>query len=365
MLIEDITSNGEGVGTLDGKKIFVEGALPSEEVEVAITENRKRFAKAELLRILRPSPHRVDPVCPLFGICGGCQLMHLSYEAQLQWKQKRVRDALFRLGGLEVEVAPCTPSPDQLGYRNKIHLHQGGFHKRHSHEIVPISRCYIHNPVGEKALPLVKDAQEAIIRTALATGEVLLEIDGKTNRESITEELGSLRFTIRAGDFFQVNPKQAVQLYQKALACAELNRSMRVLDAYCGVGCLSLFAAQQAGEVWGIESIESAVKSGQENSKLNQLTNVHFICDRVEKRMAQLGIFDVIFLNPPRGGVDPLVLTTLLEHPPQKLLYISCDPATLARDLKVLQKGFSIEGVFPFDMFPQTVHVETLVVLSS
>lgn len=341
----------------------MDGALPHEQVEVSITENRKRFAKAKLLHILQPSADRRSPICPLFGICGGCQLMHLSYEAQLEWKQKRVRDALLRLGGLEVEVAFCTPSPDQLGYRNKIHLHQGGFHKKHSHEIVSIHRCYIHNPIGEKALPLVQNAQEAIIRTALATGDVLVEIDGKANKESIIEKLGSLRFIIRPGVFFQVNPKQAFQLYQKAVACADLKPSMRVLDAYCGVGCLSLFAAELAGEVVGIESVESAVTSAQENAKLNQLINVTFLCERVERKLPDLGVFSVIFLNPPRGGVDPLVLKTLLEHPPEKLLYISCDPATLARDLKVLQQGFLIEGVFPFDMFPQTVHVETLVVL--
>lgn len=361
VLIEDLTSSGEGVGTLEGKKVFVDGALPSELVEIEITTSKKRYSKAKLLKIVKPSSARVDPICPLFGSCGGCQLMHLSYEEQLIWKRRRVKEALQRIGGLEVEVAACNPSPDQLGYRNKIHLHEGGFYKRHSHDIVQVERCYIHNPIGEKALKRVQNAREAIIRTSLATEEVLLVVDGKSSCDFITETLGDLKFKIRGGDFFQVNPKQAVQLYQKAIDCAELKSSARVLDGYCGVGCLSLFAAKEASEVVGIEVAKKAVQSAEENARLNGITNTQFICGKFEERLPHLGKFDVVFLNPPRGGVDPQVVQTLLAHPPQKLIYISCDPATLSRDLKVLQAGFSIKGVFPFDMFPQTVHVETLV----
>lgn len=363
MIIEDLTSSGEGVGTLEGKKVFVDGALPGEQVEIEVTEVKKRYLKAKLLKVTNPSPARVSPICPLFGICGGCQLMHLSYSEQLNWKRKRVSDALKRIGGLDVMVEPCAPSPDQLGYRNKVHLHQGGYHKRHSHEIVPIDRCYIHNPIGEKMLPLAKNSGEAIIKTALASGEVLVEIDGRSNLPFITEQLGPLRFKIGPRDFFQVNPKQAYQLYQKAIGCAKLDRSTRVLDAYCGVGCLSLFAALEAKEVLGIEIEESAVISARENGKLNGISNASFTCGRVEKQLPKLGSFDTIFLNPPRGGVEPQVIATLLKHPPQRLIYISCDPATLARDLKLLQGGFIIEKAFPFDMFPQTVHVETLVEL--
>ncbi len=356
MIIEDLTSNGEGVGSVDGKKVFVDGALPGEEVEIELTENRKRFAKAKLKRIVRPSPHRVDPICPLFGTCGGCQLMHLSYPEQLNWKRKRVHDALTRIGGLKVEVAECTASPDQLGYRNKIHLHQGGFHKRHSHEIVPVDRCYIHNELGEKSLPLTKNSTEAIIRTA--NGEVLVEIDGVCNRPFIIEQLGSLRFKIGPRDFFQVNPKQAYQLYRHAIGSATLGK---VLDAYCGVGTLSLFAAKHSKEVLGIEVVESAVESAKENARLNGIENVVFKCGKVEKLLPKLGSFDTIFLNPPRGGVEPQVVEALLKTPPKRLIYISCDPATLARDLKLLGQKFVIEEVIPFDMFPQTIHVETLV----
>jgi tRNA/tmRNA/rRNA uracil-C5-methylase (TrmA/RlmC/RlmD family) len=337
MIIEDLTSSGEGVGSIDGKKVFVDGALPGEQVEVEIIEDRKRYAKAKLLRIVKSSPDRRDPICPLFGTCGGCQLMHLSYEAQLKWKRKKVEEALKRIGGLDVHVSDCVPSPDQLGYRNKIHLHQGGLHKRHSHEIVPIDHCYILDPSGNKRLPV---EGEAIIRSPL-------------------QQLGHLQFKIGPHDFFQVNSKQAVQLYLKAISYAQPKG--KVLDAYCGVGCLSLFAAQDADQVLGIEIEQSSVKCAEENAKLNRIKNVSFKCGRVEKLLPKLGTFDTIFLNPPRGGVEPNVIAALRKHPPKRLVYISCDPATLARDLKAL--GFKIEEVVPFDMFPQTIHIETLVSL--
>lgn len=338
MLIEDLSSSGEGVGSIDGKKVFVDGALPGEEVEVEIFEDKKRYARAKLIRLSKASPARRDPVCPLFGTCGGCQLMHLSYEEQLKWKRKKVQEALKRIGGLDVEVSMCIPSPDQLGYRNKIHLHRGGLNKRHSHEIVPIDYCYILDPEGNKQLPVVG---ETIIRAPIQT-------------------LGHLKFKIGANDFFQVNSKQALQLYQKAISCAKPKG--KVLDAYCGVGCLALFAAGCAEHVLGIEIVQSSVKSAEENAKLNGIANVSFRCGRVENLLPKLGSFDTIFLNPPRGGVEPAVIAALRKHPPKKLIYISCDPATLARDLKALE--FKINEVVPFDMFPQTIHIETLVSLS-
>jgi len=289
--------------------------------------------------------------------------MHLDYPAQLKWKQKRIKDALLRIGKIDFPVSPCTPSPDQLGYRNKIHLHEGGFYKKNSHDIVKVDKCYIHSPIGEKALPLVKNAKEAIIKSSIDSGDVLLVIDGKSDKPFITEKLGDLRFQIGGRDFFQINPKQALQLYEKAMQCAQIDREMRVLDGYCGVGTLSLFAAKKAKSVLGIEQVGSAIKSAKQNAKLNSIGNVEFQLGKVEDELPKLDPFDAIFLNPPRGGLDPKVIEALLKAPPKRLIYISCDPATLSRDLSILQEQFTIQDVFPFDMFPQTVHVETLVSL--
>jgi len=364
LTIEDLASSGEGVGTVEGKKVFIDGALPGERVHAEVTLSKKRYSKAKLLRIENASPYRVNPICPLFGLCGGCQIMHLSYPEQLAWKQRRVANALRRIGGLDIEVAPCEASPKDLEYRNKIVLEKGGFHKRHSHEIVPIPRCYIHNSLGEKALAQTAGTQKATIRTSFASQEVMIIKDGKANRDFIIERLGPLQFKIRPKDFFQINPLQAVRLYEKAVELAQLSMTTRVLDAYCGVGCLSLFAALKAKEVVGIETGRTAIKSAKENALLNTISNAQFICGAVEQFLPKLGLFDTVFLNPPREGVAPKVIEALLTHSPNRLLYISCDPATLSRDLKALKEAFHIEKVIPFDMFPQTVHVETVVVLN-
>ena len=354
MHIDDLTTAGEGIGSIDGLKVFVFGPLPGEEVEVEITEQKKRYAKGVLKKILHSSDQRVDPVCPHFGICGGCQIMHLSYPAQLDWKTGRVKNALKRIGGLDVAVEPCEPSPKELGYRSKIHLHHGGLYQRGSHQIEPIKKCYVHNDVGEAARQGIQ-GKEVIVKTSLATNEVLIVTDGKADREYITEQLGELKFKIRPRDFFQVNPQQALKLYNKAVQLAHLTGKESVIDAYCGVGGLALFAAKNAKHVYGIETVKSAVTSARENANLNGIKNVTFECQKVGALKA-----DCIFLNPPRSGIDLKVLDACDAS---RLIYISCDPATLARDLKILSARYTIEAVYPFDMFPQTTHVETVVSL--
>ncbi|GAB5411921.1 MAG: 23S rRNA (uracil(1939)-C(5))-methyltransferase RlmD [Chlamydiales bacterium] len=361
--IVDLTSSGEGVARQDGKAIFIDGALPGETVNAKITQSKKRFSKARLTSILTPSPDRVKPICPLFGTCGGCQIMHLSYPAQLKWKTSRIENALKRIAKIDTPVQPTIASPDQLYYRHKIQLHNGGFYKRHTHTTIPVSKCYIHNQTGNTQLPQVKNYREATIRTSSTTNETLLICDGKPNKTHITEKLSNLTFHIGPHDFFQINPHQASQLYEKALSLANLTSKSRILDAYCGVGTLTLLAAQKSQEVIGVESGRTAIQNARKNAQLNNITNATFYCDLVENKIASLGTFDTIFLNPPRSGTDPQVLQAILQNPPQTLIYISCDPATLARDLTALNTNFTITHIQPFDLFPQTTHVETLACL--
>ncbi len=362
--IVDLTSSGEGVARQDGKAIFIDGALPGETVEAEIIQSKKRFSKARLSTILEPSSHRVEPICPLFGTCGGCQIMHLAYPAQLKWKTSRLQNTLQRIAKINTPVQPTIASPDQLYYRHKIQLHNGGFYKRQTHTTVPISKCYIHNQAGDAELAQVKNCREATIRTSSTTKETLLICNGKPNKTHITEKLLGLTFQISPHDFFQINPRQASQLYEKALQLANLTSKSRVLDAYCGVGTLTLLAAQKSQEVIGVESGRTAIQNARKNAELNNITNAAFYCDLVENKIASLGTFDTVFLNPPRDGLDPKILQELLQNPPQTLIYISCDPATLARDLSQLHSTFDIDYVQPFDLFPQTSHVETLVQLT-
>jgi 23S rRNA (uracil1939-C5)-methyltransferase len=435
LTIDALGIHGEGIGRHNGYTIFVPGALPGETVSVELVDRQRRYGHGKLLAILTPSPSRVEPPCPLFGKCGGCQLMHLGYSGQLQVKRQRVVDALQRIGHFEnLHVEPCTPSPQPLAYRNKIQLPVRstpdgialGLYAVSSHELVPILSCEIHCTIGQSVYETVRELvigsgikpydppsrkgvlRHLLIKSAVHTGEVLVILVATTGekaqfiplaekilkhcpavkgvilntntasgnvilgstyrilagREYILERLGELVFKVSPASFFQVNPQQAVQLYSKAVEIAGLSGSERVLDAFCGVGTLSLFFARHVHSVVGVECISEAIADAKDNGRLNAIENVSFVCDSSENFIKTLKAIDLAILNPPRKGCDPSLLEALQQLAPKTILYISCDPATLARDLALLCGGrYAVAAVHPFDMFPQTAHVETLVKL--
>lgn len=421
LTIERLGINGEGVGRWQGFTIFAFGALPGERILARITETRKTFARGTILERFETSPHRVTPPCPLFGQCGGCALLHLEYEEQLKAKRQKVVDALERIAKIDVEVLPCIASPKPLSYRNKIQLpvsknHRLGLYAQNSHDLIEIEGCNIHSPLGEEALAhiqrLLKTSPEAkvlkhvLIKTAVNTQQILVILVTRTNesvgalaeeilrsmpqikgvvqninpdegnvilsphfrtlagKDSIEEKLSGFIFKVSPASFFQVNPAQAEMLYAKVVELAHLTGEERVLDAYCGVGTLSLILAQHAKEVIGIESVTDAIQDAKENARRNQIDNAKFICGLAEERIGELQGVDLAAVNPPRKGCESSFLEKLVQLKPKRILYVSCDPATLARDLQILtQKGYRVKTVQPFDMFPQTMHVETVVEL--
>lgn len=417
--IHALGSSGEGVAYHEGYTLFIEGALPGEEVETEITECHKRYGRGKLLRVITPSPDRVKPVCPLFGTCGGCQVMHLSYPKQLEMKRQRVAEALKRIGKIEnCEVLPCLPSPNPLGYRNKIQLPvrgtEIGLYTHSTHDIVPVETCFIHSPLGDRVYREVKRIIEAspitglkhiLIKSTLFTEEALVVL---VTSQAITpqlrqaakemipfvkgvvhnwqpaagnvilgreytviegeghllERLLGLTFKVSPASFFQVNPAQAERLYATALEFAALQGDETVLDAYCGVGTMALIFARHAKKVIGVECVEEAIKDAIENAARNEIRNASFAAANAEEYIAALKQVDVALLNPPRKGCDPAFLAGLKRLKPKKLIYVSCDPATLARDLALLMEGgYRVEKVQPVDMFPQTAHVETVCLL--
>ncbi|MCH9626552.1 MAG: 23S rRNA (uracil-C(5))-methyltransferase RlmCD [Chlamydiales bacterium] len=419
--ITSLSSTGEGVGSVDGLKIFVEGALPGEAVSVEIIKRKKNYAKGRLHSLLSPSAERTHPICPHFGTCGGCQVMHLQYPAQLALKRQRVIDSLQRIGGFAYpEVLPCLPSPSSLGYRNKIQLpvvwdlgkKTIGLYRKQSHEVIPIDHCYIQCPQGEEIFALIKQrltipsVRYVLIRTAVFNDEslVVLVTDGRFSEELkafaeqlmqanplikgviesintrkdnvilgkkfrtlagrpyLVEKLSGKTFKLSASSFFQVNPAQTERLYEKALAFAAIQPDETVLDAYCGVGTLALFAADHARRVYGVECVAPAIENAIENASLNNTTNCSFTCGYAEKMISHFDA-DIVLLNPPRKGCAPSLLEALLQKPPRTIVYISCDPATLARDLALLSSTYQLKKIQPVDMFPQTMHVETVVKL--
>jgi 23S rRNA (uracil1939-C5)-methyltransferase len=418
--IHGLGSSGEGVGYFKGYTIFVDGALPGETILAQLTDCRKTYGFAKLISIMVPSPDRVKPPCPLFGKCGGCQLQHLSYEKQIVAKTQKVSDAISRIGQIDPSIVqPCISSPLTLSYRNKIQLPvlgtTLGLYAKNSHQLIPVDHCMIHCELGETVFQKIKkiiqqyptELRHVLIKSAISTQEALvilvttqteppLEIAEKIKEEispvkgvihnihtgkenvilgdiyqtligspQIIEKLCGLTFSISAASFFQVNPLQAEQLYLKALELANLKSTDIVLDAYCGVGTISLIFAKQAKKVIGVECVPEAIFDAQENAKRNHITNVEFTCANSEDFIHTLNHVDLLILNPPRKGADPSFWEGLKKLKPKKIIYISCDPATLARDLRILEsKGFKTMIVQPFDMFPQTAHVECIALIS-
>lgn len=437
MDIERLGINGEGVGSWYGCTIFVDGALPGEKVLASLYEKKKNYGRAFVVSFLSSSPDRVEPVCPLFGRCGGCQMMHMTYSMQLKSKRQRVVDALERIGKLkDVHVKECRPSPSELHYRNKIQIpvipsNEGlrlGLYARNSHDLIDMQTCYIHCELGQKVYEIVRplllssgieafdpaslagEIRHILIKTAISTQQVLVVLVGakepsdkmrsfaraiKNNipevggvvhcfnpevnntvlsdtfmtlegSSSIHDVLLGLTFKVSAASFFQVNPRQAEALYQGVLDLSSVSEEDVVMDAYCGVGTMSLLFARKAKRVIGIESIEDAIIDAKENAKLNNVENAEFHAMAVESFIADFNdTVDIAILNPPRKGCDISVINKVADMKLKKIIYVSCDPATLARDLSLLsQKGWRVDTVEPFDMFPQTAHVETLVSLS-
>ena len=440
MTIEDLSSKGEGIGRINNFTVFVEGALPEDEVEAKIVEVKKNFAIGKLIRIIKASPYRVKAPCPYTKRCGGCQIQHLDYQAQLEYKRKRVTDSLERIGKLSnIQVHPTLGMENPFHYRNKAQFPVGlkkgqvqiGFYAPKSHDIIDIQSCKIQDTVCDQILLIIRKFIEdnkipvydeekhkglirhILIRTAFYTNEIMvcIIINGKklphqeklineliriphmtsivlnhntkkTNvilgeeittlwgQDYISDYIGDIKFEISPLSFFQVNPIQTKVLYEKVLEYAGLTGAETVWDAYCGIGTISLFLAQKAKKVYGVEIVEAAIEDARRNAKINKVDNVEFFVGKAEEIIPQFyrekGIkADVIVVDPPRKGCDERLLETMVEMAPKRIVYVSCDPGTLARDLKILtEKGYKVEEVQPVDMFGHTMHVECVTLMS-
>ncbi|GAA4868628.1 23S rRNA (uracil(1939)-C(5))-methyltransferase RlmD [Paenibacillus vulneris] len=465
--IVGIGHEGEGVGRVNGFTLFIKGALPGERVLVKVLKLKKQYGYAKLLRILKPSPDRIAAPCPIYSQCGGCQLQHLSYEAQLRFKRQLVVDNLQRIGKLQVVgsgdlskgqstenagsfsradkgviVHPTLGMDDPWRYRNKAQVPigfeaasadregglVGGFYAQGSHRIIDMDECLIQQENNDLVVAEVKriarelgirayneETHKGLLRHVVArygfnTGDIMVVLI--TNGESlpyadelvgllrqaipgiksicqninkertnvifgdktkvlwgddvIYDTIGDIRFAISARSFYQVNPVQTEVLYGKALDFAGLTGEETVIDAYCGIGTISLFLAQRARQVYGVEIVDEAIDDARRNARLNGIRNVQFETGAAEvviPEWRRQGIApDVIVVDPPRKGCDAALLDTILEMRPSRVVYVSCNPSTLARDLQVLAAGgYTTVEVQPVDMFPHTVHVECVI----
>jgi tRNA/tmRNA/rRNA uracil-C5-methylase (TrmA/RlmC/RlmD family) len=378
--ITTLTNMGQGLGRIDGWVIMVGWALPGELVRVRIFRNDKNFSEGDLVTVLRPAPERVTPRCALFGQCGGCQYQNLSNEAQLLWKQRQVAELLRHMARVEFPVAPVIASPVAYGYRSKITPHfepdgQGaiaeiGFLKNgRRREIIDVPNCAIATDAINAALPRERAAIRQ--RTWKRGATLLLRDTGEavlTDPKAVAEQkVGPYTFEFLAGDFFQNNPFILPQFVEWAVTEAKAEGARHFIDAYCGSGLFSVFAGGAFASVLGIEISESAVARARGNAARNGLTNCEFIAGDAEAIFASVTTLPeetAVLIDPPRKGSDDAFLQQLIAYGPQSVVYVSCNPATQMRDLATLLAArYRLSAVQPFDLFPQTKHLECVVTL--
>lgn len=371
---------GSAVGRADGLVVFAAFGIPGERVEVALDRRRRRFAEGRVVRVDEPSPDRVTPPCPHYGACGGCQLQHVRYERQLELKREVVVELLDRIGGFrETEVRPVVPSPRTYGYRNSALLRSNargeiGYTTVRGDAFLRVDTCPIMDPPVNEALAALQGggtpSEHVRVRHSAATGETLvwpqvLSSPSETGRSSTRHRLLGAWFRVSATSFFQVNTPQAENLVRYAVGQLGALGGATVLELYAGVGAFTRSIAEAAARVIGIEESASAVADARVN--LAGLP-VRLIEGRVERSLAALRTpVDLALLDPPRGGCGRGTPQALRELAPRRIVYVSCDPATLARDLRLLgaDGAYRLAVVQPFDMFPQTHHIETVATLVS
>ncbi len=437
--ITDLNHAGDGVGRIGRTAVFVPQTVPGDTASVEIVGKRSNFWVGRLVEIKQASPDRIDPPCPHASSCGGCQLQHMRYQAQLRWKQGQVEQALRRIGSLHVEVAPVLGMERPAHYRSRAQLPLGGspghlvmgFFRRGTHEIVDMHECMVQHPLMVKLALAVREIIEqsglppydevlhrgvfrhAVIRASFSEKKLMLVLVTRTESiplqdeivdrlgeavpelvsiaqnvnpkvtnvifgdrtrivwgdHYIYEQIGELRYAISPRSFFQVNPVQTKALYDRVRQLADLTGCETVLDLYCGTGTIGLYLAKGAERVIGVETVPDAVADARYNAEINGIVQAEFVQGSAEevvpRLVRQLGRIDTAIVDPPRRGCEVVVLDSLVKANVPKIIYVSCNPATLARDLAYLaQHGYAAGQVQPVDMFPWTSHVECVTLMS-
>ncbi len=372
---------GEAIGKINGKVVFIPYGIPGETVKAKITKDERDYCKAEIIEVIEPSFFRENPPCRVFGICGGCSFQHIAYSYQIKLKEMVVMEQLKRIGGFEnpedfLKLTIKAESP--YNYRNRADFSINkqnllGFKMRGTHKFIHVEYCHImHKEINKMLLMLQgkspgRKTHNVTIRYGVNTGQMLIqpEIDTReieTGQRFYTEKLFGKEFIISASSFFQVNTFQAEKLIQAVLNYINEDDTT-IIDAYAGVGTFTVFLAERAKKVVAIEEARTACRDARMN--LNNFDNVTYYCKKTEEVLLMNDIIgDVIVLDPPRTGCMKEVLDAIAKKNIKKVIYVSCEPSTLARDLKYLkEKGYKLIEIQPVDMFPQTYHIENVALL--
>jgi 23S rRNA (uracil1939-C5)-methyltransferase len=441
--IDDLAFGGRGVAKYENKIVFVDGALPGDTVDALIAKIKPNYCESKTVRIIESSPHRINPVCQHFDICGGCKWQNYEYDMQLKYKSDQLREHLKRIGGIEgPTVKPIIAARKTYFYRNKMEFsfHEGrdnelllGLHYENSFDrIFDLERCHLESETSNEIVKFVRNEclrlelppyhirdhtglmRFLVIREGKFTDEILVNIvtgdqyddfaeriielgqniagrlgnvksviwsinSKKANiakadkyppmlkkglvqgRDHIYEKLNQYKYKISAGSFFQTNSYQAQLLYDTIIEYADFNKNDVVGDLYCGTGTIAIYISALVKSVVGVESVVESINDANINAELNGVKNIKFILSKVEELNGDLKDFNKLVIDPPRAGIHPRALRKIIEAAPEMVIYVSCNPSTLARDAsELIKNGYILEKSVPIDMFPQTYHIESV-----
>ncbi len=392
-LITDLNHLGQGITRIDNKITFVSKTVSGDIINLEITKSHKNYNEAKLLKIVKPSPDRIEYKCPYYNKCGGCNIANLEYTNQLKYKKEKVINIFKKYN--KIDINPTIIASDEiLHYRNKITLQYNeklGLYEEKTHNIIEIEECLL---MPQKVNDIIKllnkynyntSLQKIVIR--IINNQVMINIIAKDISKSLIEILKNLdvsvyhnskyisgnkvlietlnnyKFSILPDSFFQINKKQTINLYNQIVEYANPQKEDKVLDLYCGVGTIGIYLSKYCKEVLGIEINKSSIENANINKKLNNVENISFIEADVSKVLSMKYKADIIIVDPPRSGLDKNTIETLIKINPKKIVYVSCDPITLSRDINLLKNNYILKDIKLYDMFPETYHVESVCVL--
>jgi 23S rRNA (uracil1939-C5)-methyltransferase len=395
-----LNNEGEGIAKISDFIVFVKNALIGEKLKIKITDVKKNYAKAEIIEILKKSNDREKPICPYFNVCGGCNLMHMNYEKQLEFKKDKIKSIFKKICHIDINLKDIY-SFNSLNYRNKVVFKvkndKIGFYKNKTNEIIDIDNCLISNEKINECLSIIRkfilenknnDINEIMIR--VCNNDVMIAIDNIKNKlkeefinifnkdivksiyindkleygeKSLIQTVNGLNFKVSPKSFFQVNIDCVSNLYNYALK--NIKKENTIVDLYSGTGTITLMLSMKCNNVIGIEVVEEAVMDAKNNMILNNINNVDFKCGKVEKVIDKIKNenIDILVMDPPRSGSDKKTLNDIINLKPKELIYISCNPVSLARDYNILKEYYELKEISAFDMFTNTYHVESVGVL--
>ena len=393
--IEKLDHFGRGITFIDGKICFVEHALPNEIVELEIIKETKKYILGKAIDYLETSPDREIEKCKYFNICGGCNLEHYNYLKENEFKQAKVQELINKFAKIDIKVNDIIYD-EEKNYRNKLTLHgkdkKLGLYKKETNELIEISNCNLVDKRINDIISILQEIakesniEEVIIRVSNDSKKLMIKIKGEvsnieklknididvlivndkvyTNSNQIITEIGSKKYYVSVESFFQVNKTLTTKLYNEVKKIVEEVKPNKVLDLYCGTGTIGIYVAEHTNEVIGVDYSSSNINDANKNKELNNSNNITFINDKVENVIDSFeSNIDLVIVDPPRAGLDLKTIEHLKRINPTIIIYVSCDPSTLARDLKELSTDYNFKYIQPFNMFPRTYHVENVVKL--